>query len=444
MREAWCVFATVALATLVDCRNRSTTGASSAGADASGKSAVPSSSEGRDVGEVPNTKSSPQSIGASHRVTPPARRRLSAGSWHNCLIDRASKLWCWGGNAYGAIGNGKHGWRGRSEDEVVEDGVARVPVQVNLSGLVTFVSSGGLATCAIDAAQELWCWGANENLDSLDGIADLPRRRDLGGRVLSVEVGEGSSCAVRVDNSLWCWGHNNRGQLGWGKPGTDSFQRGTRWGRPGQVRSLGNSVQSVTLPNSTACAIKLDHSVWCWGENDYQELGKESPRMQPIPVMVVPSDFEAVEIVGGTAHFCVRNRSGHVSCWGSNGEGELGDGTDQRIEARGAPAGVRGLVDVIQISAASSFSGALDANGSVWLWGRNSGQVMGDKSLKDSSKPIKVIGLCPAVEFSAGSMHVCALCEDDTVWCWGWGRDCQLGDGKCVDYSPAPVRVAIP
>lgn len=365
------------------------------------------------------------------------RGQLAAGAWHSCMIDAQSRAWCWGGNAYGAVGNGKHGWRGRSEDEVVEDSVARQPTLVSLRGGLVNVAAGGLSSCGIDTESALWCWGAHEYPESPDGLADVPRTRSVGGPVRALALGTTHHCAVRRDKTLWCWGDNSSGQI---EPGA----KRTTLKQAVEIESLGKTVESVALSNDATCVLKDDHSVWCWGGNNHGELGIGKPGNQLNPTQALPPEARVVELAGGAEHFCARLEGGGLSCWGKAIQGQLGEESEPRARMSSVPLPMKKKIDAIQISLGPHFSGALDSFGNVWLWGSNITQVMGDSSLSDSAIPIRVQGLCPAVQFSAGGGHVCAICEDESVWCWGAGRDCQLGDGKCSDYSPVPVRVAFP
>ncbi|MGE5785916.1 MAG: RCC1 domain-containing protein [Myxococcales bacterium] len=371
------------------------------------------------------------------RLAAQKRGHLSAGAWHSCVIDAQSRPWCWGGNAYGAVGNGKHGWRGRSEDEVEEDGVARQPTLVSFDRKMTSVAAGGLSTCGIEAEGTLWCWGAHENNESLDGLADIPRIRSVGGRVRALALGTNHHCAIRDDKTLWCRGDNRIGQI-------EPSAKRTTLKQAVQIESLGKTVESVALSNDATCVLKDDHSVWCWGGNRNGELGIGEPGNRLNPAQVFPPGAGVVEVAGGSDHFCARFEKSGISCWGWDYHGQLGDESEPKIGMSNAPLPVKKRIDAIQLSLGNSFSGALDSSGTIWLWGSNSSRVMGDTHPKGSVSPVKVQGLCPAVQFSAGGSHVCAICEDQSVWCWGAGRDCQLGDGKCTDYAPAPERAAFP
>jgi alpha-tubulin suppressor-like RCC1 family protein len=130
---------------------------------------------------------------------------VSAGADHACAIDSAGRLWCWGYNFDGDVGNGTSG----SGTNVL------APVQVGASSGWTAVAVGGDHACAINAKQ-LFCWGLNANGQLGDGTttnANVPRPVGAATDWSAVGVGADHSCGVR-SGQLYCWGYNASGQLG--------------------------------------------------------------------------------------------------------------------------------------------------------------------------------------------------------------------------------------
>jgi alpha-tubulin suppressor-like RCC1 family protein len=132
--------------------------------------------------------------------------------------------------------------------------------------------------------------------------------------------------------------------------------------------------------------------------------------------------------------------------WGSNNEGQLGDGTRTTTSR---PVLVPGLPEkkrVSQLAAGFEHSLALLDDGTVWAWGCNGWGVLGHNAWKDSLTPIQVVGeggkgwLMDVVEIAAGKFHNLARKEDGTLWAWGDGVAGQLGTGD-RSYRLAPARV---
>ena len=131
---------------------------------------------------------------------------ISVGQYHACARMTGNRLWCWGANWYGEIGDGT----------MIE---RDLPVEVAaLGSLVAEVSGGFGHTCARTADNRLWCWGANwygEIGDGTTGDASLPVEvTALGSMVAEISAGGAHTCARKAEGTLWCWGHNSEGQLG--------------------------------------------------------------------------------------------------------------------------------------------------------------------------------------------------------------------------------------
>lgn len=83
-----------------------------------------------------------------------------------------------------------------------------------------------------------------------------------------------------------------------------------------------------------ACARTASGNVRCWLDNSFGQLGDGMPVVSAEEVAVLGREpttvvgiMDAVEITAGSGHSCARLGSGAVTCWGSNGAGQLGDGT---------------------------------------------------------------------------------------------------------------------
>jgi len=151
---------------------------------------------------------------------------------------------------------------------------------------VSSVSAGGTHTCAYTSDGSAWCWGNNQQgqLGSAAGdVSTEPAEVDLGGdKVAHVYAGGAHSCAAKVDGSLWCWGSNTYGQLG---TGDDDPRLAPAQAGPSV---LGNDVSAASSGAAHTCALKKDGSVWCWGNNQYGQLGVASAgpsRSTPIEVI---------------------------------------------------------------------------------------------------------------------------------------------------------------
>jgi hypothetical protein len=94
----------------------------------------------------------------------------------------------------------------------------------------------------------------------------------------------------------------------------------------------------------------------------------------------------------------------------------------------------------VAVSAGYAYACALLYDGTVRCWGSNLDGQLGDGTLTDSNVPVTVSGLAGAADISVGNFHTCALLTDGTVWCWGGNDEGQLGNGTTTSSSmPVPV-----
>ena len=190
----------------------------------------------------------------------PAGRVLSvsAGGSHTCAVKTDHTLWCWGSNDLGQLGNG-----------TTTDSAVPVREHTHASDW-TAVSAGEEYTCAVKTNHTLWCWGSNPSGELGNGTttdSDIPvREHSHAGDWAAVSAGWDHTCAVKTGHTLWCWGDNGTGQLGDGGPTTGSDV-------PVQEHNHASDWTAVSAGGDHACAVKTDHSLWCWGNNYSGQLG---------------------------------------------------------------------------------------------------------------------------------------------------------------------------
>jgi alpha-tubulin suppressor-like RCC1 family protein len=235
----------------------------------------------------------------------------------------------------------------------------------------------------------------------------------------AIALGTAHSCEARPDGAVHCWGTGPLGKA------TDSDRAA-----PFAVDGLDSVVELAATDHHT-CARRRDGSVTCWGENTFGQLGYATPGFAPVPKPSTPVSglTHATSIGLGRYYSCASRADGKVACWGNNLYGQLGD-PSRTERSNPDPGVVPGLSNVVQISASSDGSCALDAAGSVWCWGDATGK---------QGVPKRVDGLDHVVEIAVGMLWRCALRSDGAVSCFDWNQLCLDPRGVAGHLPPMQV-----
>lgn len=250
-------------------------------------------------------------------------------------------------------------------------------------------------------------------------------------QIVQVTAADSHSCALADTGEVFCWGTNTVGQLGDGTP-IDRLVA-TR------VVGIEDAVQ-ISAFYYSSCALRRNGHIVCWGDDVYGQLGDGTQgrgNIRDVPVSVVGVQ-DATQVAAGGLTTCALRSGGRVACWGYNGSGTVGDGTN---EERLAPTWVINLRRATQISAGSGFNCALRDSGRVSCWGFNLYGQLGLGNTTRSLSPVFVAFLRNAVQVAAGYNHTCALRSNVRVACWGYNAVGQLGDGTTTDRL-TPVTVS--
>ncbi len=288
--------------------------------------------------------------------------------------------------------------------------------------------------CAVGEGGQVYCWGDNR----YGQAAPSQQRRyvdelhpvALSGDFVKVAVGEFHSCALSRAGQVYCWGRNDYGQLG---IGTVS-QRGAP-----QAVAASLAFVDVTAGQFHSCAASAGGQVLCWGANFRGQAGQVDTAAVNVPSPVAaPEAFSAVS--AGANHTCALTPSGRTYCWGDNEHGQLGDGT------RESRATARALVDEVHftsVSAGAEHTCGLTDTGTLFCWGSNASGRLGlsqpARSSRDDGAALRPMPAATRVRFeriAAGGAHTCGLGRDHHLYCWGHGADGQLGGDASSSRSP--------
>lgn len=365
--------------------------------------------------------------------------QVDGGPTHTCAVATTHALYCWGSDAFGALGHG-----GPVAD-------ANTPTQV--AGPATdwaAVSAGNSVTCAIKVSGALFCWGSdsfgalgNGGTDqhvgtptAVAGAAGPWRSVSAGGD--GGEAAGGAVCAVNVAGHLFCWGM--RALVG---DGVGTHDRSV----PTEVAGGASNWSSVSVGGTVACARKTTGRLFCWGGDFYGQVG-DGPstvdRKRPVPV--ANGDTGWASVSAGWAHTCAVRTTGRLFCWGLDEHGQIGRYPRHYFDFRTVPTEVRGATtDWTAVAAGGSHSCARKTSGRLYCWGVNwNGQLGHDLPTDETATPVRVSGgITDWAAIAAGGEHNCAVRAGAALYCWGWDGAGQVGDGGTDDQIvPAPVPIS--
>ena len=408
---------------------------------------------------------------------------VAVGGWNTCALHQDSTVSCWGSNTYGELGNGQS--TGDPDDTSAD---SAVPVKVTGISDATAIAVGGWHVCALHQTGEVSCWGRNRR-DEL-GNGQTPEERELSdlpvkvvgiSDATAVTAGGDHTCALHQDSTITCWGSNTYGELGNGQSTGDPDDTSADSPVPVKVVGISNAM-AVSTGGNHGCALLRTDEIACWGDNRIGQLGNGESTGLPedhsansnVPVKVIglltPTVQEsqntgtdsAVNSIGtGGFHSCALMQTGSISCWGSNINGQLGNGElgnelegDHALSAM--PVKVLGISDATAVALGGWHTCALRRTGDVFCWGANwDGQLGNGKSTgnprdnsEDSPAPVKVLHRSDTIDIKAGGLHTCALHQDGTITCWGSNSYGELGNGQSTGSrddtsadSSMPVKV---
>ena len=385
--------------------------------------------------------------------------RTVSGTNRTCAI-LSNNVWCWGKNNMGQLGDGTTSdsnipVKVRSIGDMKYGKIIDIFTAQHHSCVLTQLGSN----------KKVYCWGSNEDGQLGNGSSGAGNYSsvpvEVGGTLAGKDVtsigGTGDvSCAI-VSGKIYCWGRNNMGQLGFGNPGNPGFRA-----TPVQINSGGHNrlpsnyfatkLATGGSRSQTMCTITTEKRAYCWGLARFGQMGIGPISGNHYSYATRVKDLENVTDISQdgytwasdhayVSHTCAI-ASGRVYCWGGAGRGQSGPLGHGAFGAHFQPVQVNGLPGVplrIEVGIAHSCALVNDhGNKNVYCWGDNKLGQLGTNSntpqFSTSPKTVHVgIGGLPptesVVDIAAGANRGCAIMTNKRSYCWGLNENGQIGDG---------------
>jgi alpha-tubulin suppressor-like RCC1 family protein len=297
--------------------------------------------------------------------------QVGSGRCHTMAIKTDGTLWTWGNNRCGRLGDG-----------TITD---RSSPGTTAGAGTTWcqVGSVGLHAAAVKTDGTLWTWGYN--FDGQLGTGTTTSRSSpgttAGAGTTWCQVSAGGyyhTTAVKTDGTLWTWGFNGSGQLGTGTT-TDRSS-------PGTTAGAGTTWCQVSTGGTHTMAIKTDGTLWTWGTNYCGQLGDGTTTYRSSPGTTAGGGTTWCQVGDGRQATMAIKTDGTLWTWGNNCFGRLGDGTTTNRSSPGTTAGAG--TTWCQVGDGSYYhTAAVKTDGTLWTWGSNFDGQLGDGTTTPRSSP---------------------------------------------------------
>jgi alpha-tubulin suppressor-like RCC1 family protein len=342
----------------------------------------------------------------------------------NGAIDYLGRLWAWGVNTSGQLGNGL---------------AVSTSSPVSVAGSWSVVAHGASHTVGIKSDGTLWTWGTS----TAGVLGDVPSSGTL--RSSPAQIGYKSSdstswvalaftkvnqhAAIKSDGTLWMWGLGTSGQLG----DNATVSRSS----PVQIVGPAGNWESVSVSTQAnyTLAIKSDGRLFAWGIGTSGQLGDATLVTKSSPVAIKAGTSFVMTAAGHTNSYAIDN-VGQLWSWGRAGPNSGATATSSPVQISGG--GSWTYVAASEVSPVTVAAG-IQTDGKIYTWGPSGAAFLGTNiATAGTSTPTTVTGDAASSSFtivSLGASHAVAIDVAGKLWTWGINTSGQLGDGTTNNRS---------
>ncbi|MGE0173993.1 MAG: Ig-like domain repeat protein [Oligoflexales bacterium] len=403
---------------------------------------------------------------------------IGSSSGRACGLANDLKVYCWGPDLNGAMGNGvtvlspktpapitfmpyykfanpmanagfaygmdnyPYAW-GRGDETPLGDMAypnyaAATPAPLVKDMEISSFTMGVGASCGVSNNGKAYCWGYGDSLGTgnYTGGYDMPYPVEVTGdrrwkKVYQAGQYGYSNCGVTTALEVYCWGYDDA-TFGAGT-GSDEYL----WAPLRKSALEQFDPATLAFGYRHGCGKeKTSNNTYCWGVNTSGVLGIGSAGGTYTPVLVSGSHVFA-EYYVANIHNCARKTNGEVYCWGNNTNGELGDTT---IVSKYVPTLVSGGINFAKLAKGdgqATHSCGISTSQDLYCWGDNARGQLGDGTIVDKTAPTLVLDGYKWLEVSTAIDTTCGITTEYTVYCWGDDRFGNLGNDGVIDTVSA-------
>ena len=379
---------------------------------------------------------------------------ISMGAEHSSALTPAGRVYMWGSNHRGQLGVVDD----YTTNKIIPTEITS-RFSLVADDKIIGLSLGANHSSAISSTGRVYMWGYNHIGQLGDGTTtdryaptEITSRFSLaeGDKITYLSLGTDNSSAISSTGRVYMWGNDSFGQLGIGVGGY-SYRNVPIEITSAFYLTAGDKIIGLSLGAAHSSAISSTGRVYMWGYNAYGQLG-DGTYTNVTWITEITSRFSLAaddKIIGlsiGAFSSSALSSTGRVFMWGANNIGQLGDET---YTNRNVPAEITSRFSlaaddkIIGLSLGPEHSSAISSTGRVFVWGANTYQkgnethygLLGDGTYRERNVPTEITSRFPLdgdgkiIRLSLGASHSSAISSTGRVYMWGNNYYGQLGNG---------------
>ncbi|BDR52279.1 hypothetical protein KIM372_01860 [Bombiscardovia nodaiensis] len=321
-----------------------------------GKAYVWGSNVGMGIGfSTSSNKPVPYQTPAGVRIV-----QVSAGYMHSYALSDDGRIFAAGANYYGEVAN----------DTNVRTYYTPIAVQLPAGKTFIRVSTGKYYGLALASDGTIYSWGYGVNGQLGNGTTAssatlLPVTMPAGVSFAVIKAGATYAAAISTTGDVYTWGLNTDGQLGNGT--TAQVLTPTQISLPGGAKAIeiGTGV-TYSYSRAFTSALTTTGDIYAWGDNSFGELGNGTLSNSLSPALVsAPVGVSFASVSEGGGYTLAASAAGDVYAWGSNSDGQLGNGNTLQSNLPVAVTKLTNTVTKLDLGDATT-TGLTPAGTGVW------------------------------------------------------------------------------